>query len=75
MLGENVMIKIIDLNVCLAITDDDILVEDNSSTKAVVGTYDGFITLDLATNNGKQTYIITKQFAKNLAKALQEKAQ
>lgn len=69
------MTKIIDLNVCLAVSDDDILVEDNSSTKAVVGTYDGFITLDIATNNGKQVFLITKQFAKDLAKALEEKAQ
>ena len=69
------MTKIIDLNVCLAVADDEILIEDKSSTKAVVGTYDTLITLDIATTNGKQTFLITKQFAKDLAKALQEKAQ
>lgn len=68
------MSKIIELNIIMAITDDDILVEDNSSMKAVVGTYDTLITLDIATTNGKQTFLITKQFAKNLAKALEEKS-
>ena len=70
------MSEIIELNICLCVADGEKFVEDNgSSIKAVVGDYNGLITLDIADSNGKHTYFISKQFARDLAKALQEKAQ
>ena len=68
------MAEIVDLNIFLCVGDGDTLVKDNSTVKAVVGTYEGLITLDMADSNGKYTYIISKQFARDLAKALQEKS-
>lgn len=70
------MARVIDLNVLLCVGDNDILVEDNSSTKAVVGTYDDerLVVLTMGTPDGKRTFLLNKKFAKDLAKALEEKS-
>lgn len=66
--------KVISIEVLLAVTDNEILVEDNSSMKSVVGTYEGFVTMCIANSDGKQNYILGKKFAKKLGEALLEKS-
>ena len=67
--------KIINVNVLIGVGPDEILIEDNSSLKSVVGTYeDDIVTLCVANGEGKKTYVMTKNYAKKLAEALMEKA-
>lgn len=67
--------KIINIDCMIGVSDDEILVEDNTSLKSVVGTYeDNFVTLCMANGDGKKSYMMTKKYARQLAEALMEKA-
>lgn len=65
--------KIIKMEHTLAVKDGDILISGTAS-KAVVGTYKGYIIVTMADSNGVETTFIEKDFAKKLAEALLEKA-
>ena len=67
--------KIINIDCLIAVSSDEILVEDNIPLKSVVGTYeDNFVTLLMANGDGKKSYMMTKKYARKLAEALMEKA-
>lgn len=54
--------------------DEDILIDEGGSQKAVVGNYDDDVTLTFGSTTGKEIYMLNKEFAEKLGKALLEKA-
>lgn len=69
------MVRIIETPVLISVDDNEVLVEDKTSLKAVVGIYEKeFIALTIVNSEGKKSYLMNKKFAQDLAKAIEEKS-
>ena len=65
---------LINLDCQLVVNDDDILIQDDGSQKAVVGNYDDCVLVTFGNITGRTLYMLNKSFAEKLGKALLEKA-
>lgn len=65
---------LVNLDCKLFIGDEDILIEDEGSLKAVVGNYEDDVTVTFGSRIGRETYFLNKEFAEKLGKSLLEKA-
>lgn len=66
--------RIIDFQCMYCVQDTDSLIEDGT-TKVIVSKHDDMVYVVMGTSQGKESYLLTKTAAKELAKALTEKAQ
>ena len=66
--------KIIDFGCSYCVQDTDLFIDDGT-TKAIVSTHDDIVYVVMGTSKGKESYLLTKRAAEELAHALMEKAQ
>lgn len=69
------MMQIIDLNCQLYITDEDRVVEDSGKIAVITPTGEpDYLILTIANCEGKNKYVISKKFARELGRALIEES-